>query len=196
MLPPDSPCLSRKAQPASSAVHVDLGAVGGEGCDGCQPRSRPRPWVTCSLVPCSLSWGPRPHLSPSHTDARCHLSCGPSPAAEVVVRPSGERPGPTLRMGRPDSGPGSHGLDMSGPTPSRRAALGLRGSPPPDRPPPPPAAGRGRAVPLRLGGAHGRRATPRARHGNLQGRRRWSLPGARGTITRTGRVGSESDDDP
>ena len=52
------------------------------------------------------------------------------------MRPSGERPGPTLRMGRPDSGPGSHGLDMSGPTPSRRAALGLRGSPPPDRPPP------------------------------------------------------------
>ena len=53
------------------------------------------------------------------------------------MRPSGERPGPTLRMGRPDSGPGSHGLDMSGPTPSRRAALGLRGAPPPDRPPPP-----------------------------------------------------------
>ena len=64
----------------------------------------------------------------------------------VVVRPSGERIGPASRMGRPHSGPGSHGLDMSGPTPLRRVALGPRGASPPDIAPPNLAAGRGRAV--------------------------------------------------
>lgn len=50
-------------------------------------------------------------------------------------------------MGRPHSGPGSHGLDMSGPTPLRRVALGPRGASPPDIAPRPNlAAGRGRAV--------------------------------------------------
>ena len=59
------PAYLRRPSPLGIGVDKGVGesGVGGAGA-GCQPRLRPRPHVTCALVPTSASWCPRSHPSP------------------------------------------------------------------------------------------------------------------------------------
>lgn len=103
--PPPPPAYLRRPSPLGIKVDKGVGepGVGGAGA-GCQPRLRPRPYVTCALVPTSASWCPRFPPSPSQTGAGCCLSWRPGPRWRGG-RPSGARTGPG--PGLPDQCPGS-----------------------------------------------------------------------------------------